>query len=775
MESLLRLLVRRRPREGWLLWLLALATVLLVAVGAGAAGWVPHLGLLLSAVIIMGYAAGFWLSRAARPDYPDAQATGRRRLLGLAAACILTLWGVLVASLLVGWREAPQVAEGSYWLLTPLMRAGLALTEMAARLAQWTSDVRTVGRAGHADADAVFRWLLSMIAWAAAAWAAWWLFARQRTLVALLPAGLLLATNAFLFWDGRLWLPFFLAGLALVGALMQRHALEQRWQRLGMDYSVDARLDILMAAGGVALLVMMASFVMPRVVLQPTADWFTGLVAAPVDQIERTGQQLFPGLRRSPGALLATGGRAGAMPRTHLLTDGPELSQEVVMRISTDDLAGLAFGQQPSAAMQHAWRGLTFDSYDGRGWRNSRLTAEDFSAGQPWSDETLPWRRPLRQWVALERGGDRALYAAGEPLSANRPFQLLLRGSADQPADQMAAMLASGRRYQVLSLTPAADEAVLRAAGADYQPQVAALYLALPPTLPERVGQLAQAVTAGATTPYDQALALEAYLRQFPYDLQVAAAPAGRDVVDYFLFDVQAGYCDYYASSMVVMARSLGIPARLAVGYATGDYDSATRAFVVREKDAHSWPELYFPEIGWLRFEPTAAQPAPLRTPSSDQPPMFVTGGQAQVQADLQTFREDEIVRQRVGWLIVVSVATVFALAVWLWRRRRPEPELASLYGRLGRWGRRLGRAPPPGDTPGQYGQRLSAQVQAVATSAAEPAAEGVQRFVHSFEAAQYSPRAEEAEREARWLWPGVERLLRRVWVGRLWRGKGKG
>jgi hypothetical protein len=318
-------------------------------------------------------------------------------------------------------------------------------------------------------------------------------------------------------------------------------------------------------------------------------------------------------------------------------------------------------------------------------------------------------------------------------------------------------------------MVPAADESVLRAAGSDYPPDVARLYLALP-DLPARVRALAQEVATGAATPYDQALALEAYLRQFPYDLTIAEPPAGRDVVDYFLFDGRAGYCDYYASAMVVMARSLGIPARLAIGYATGDYDPNSRAFVVREENAHSWPELYFPGAGWVRFEPTAAQAPPERLPAWSEPPLYPAGSAAQVQGDLQTFREDEIVRQRVGWLAVAGVAFALLVAGWVWRRRRPQPELAALYGRLGRWGRRLGAAPGPGDTPGQYVHLLGDRVLAGEDGAAQPALEQVQRFVRSFEAAQYGPQPVEAEREARGLWPGVERALRGLWRRRLWR-----
>lgn len=286
------------------------------------------------------------------------------------------------------------------------------------------------------------------------------------------------------------------------------------------------------------------------------------------------------------------------------------------------------------------------------------------------------------------------------------------------------------------------------------------------PALPARVGQLALEVTAGAATPYDQALALEAYLRRFPYDLSVSAPPAGRDAVDYFLFDAQAGYCDYYASAMVVMARSLDIPARLAVGYTSGAYDPTGHSFVVTEQNAHSWPEFYFPQIGWVRFEPTAslAQPERLIPYDLPTPPETALGeGLTQVQMDLQSFREDQIVRQRAGWLAVLLTAGALAAAVWQLRRRRPPPALALLYGRLAGWARRLGAAPRPGDTPSQLAQALDLRMSAVQADAA--VGEQVQQFVRSFEAAQYGPRPDEAERETRGLWPALARGLQRIWL----------
>ena len=114
---------------------------------------------------------------------------------------------------------------------------------------------------------------------------------------------------------------------------------------------------------------------------------------------------------------------------------------------------------------------------------------------------------------------------------------------------------------------------------------------------------------AGAVTPYHQARVIESYLRDnIKYNELIPRPPAGQDPVDWVLFDHQEGYCNYYASAMIVMLRSLGIPARMAAGFAQGTYDNEEGMYVVTEHDAHTWVEAYFPGYGWIEFEPTTAQ-----------------------------------------------------------------------------------------------------------------------------------------------------------------------
>ena len=147
------------------------------------------------------------------------------------------------------------------------------------------------------------------------------------------------------------------------------------------------------------------------------------------------------------------------------------------MRVSTDELAALAPGESPSPEMRHYWRALTFDTYDGHGWRNSPVEQEELNAGDPWFEETLLWRRPVKQSVEMKSSGNRALFAAGEPLAVNRPYRALVHTSTDSRSDGLVALTANGRRYEIVSLVPAAGEIALRAAGSAYPSHIAEQYL----------------------------------------------------------------------------------------------------------------------------------------------------------------------------------------------------------------------------------------------------------------------------------------------------------
>jgi hypothetical protein len=210
---------------------------------------------------------------------------------------------------------------------------------------------------------------------------------------------------------------------------------------------------------------------------------------------------------------------------------------------------------------------------------------------------------------------------------------------------------------------------------------------------------------------YDLVMALTSYLQQnFQYTQQLGHVPAGRDPVDWFLFDVKKGYCEQFATAETLMLRSLGVPARLATGYSTGDYNPVLDQAVVRERDAHAWVEVWFPNHGWVPVDPSPGF-SPLA--ATQFPNHWAAAGIAQLIPHL-TISAPMAALGPLGALAVIPIAIVIALGVtlvWAWarrRRRRPpskrappgQSELLRLYERVqGRLGRR--RAPP--ETPLEY------------------------------------------------------------------------
>jgi hypothetical protein len=204
---------------------------------------------------------------------------------------------------------------------------------------------------------------------------------------------------------------------------------------------------------------------------------------------------------------------------------------------------------------------------------------------------------------------DRATLAVQVPTNSaqNGSLWTIDRLSSIQPNTSAGAY-----RVTVAQSTASIDD--LRAAGTNYKPWLQP-YMEPPsanyrdPKVLARIRELARKIVtdANAETPYDQASAVEAYLRsgKFTYTLQPPPTPEGRDPLDYFLFTSYKGYCEFFATAMGDMLRSLKIPTRLVNGYGPGTFDSTVPGFVVRSDDAHTWVEVYFPDYGWIPFEPT--------------------------------------------------------------------------------------------------------------------------------------------------------------------------
>jgi len=259
---------------------------------------------------------------------------------------------------------------------------------------------------------------------------------------------------------------------------------------------------------------------------------------------------------------------------------------------------------------QHYWRAGVFATYTGAGWQP--LTASAPGAVPATPPPGHYWLSQQFQILALH---GEAQFAVNRPISATSGAAI----SADAADADTALLTGPASDYSVTSLATLVSQTELRSAGNGYPAAIRAAYLQLPAELPARVAGLAAQIASGAPDPYDQALKLQDYLRRtYAYRLDVPPPPAGRDAVDYFLYEAPGGYCSYYASAMAVMLRTLGVPARVATGYAMGEYDTTRGAYRVSGADAHAWVEVYFPAFGWVEFEPTPARAVFDRPAGSD-------------------------------------------------------------------------------------------------------------------------------------------------------------
>ncbi|MFN8380691.1 MAG: transglutaminase domain-containing protein [Anaerolineales bacterium] len=506
------------------------------------------------------------------------------------------------ASVLFSAFSSHQPVDSSAMLLAreELFQKSLGL---GSRLFEWVSGLLH----GIQIEDPVIRTLIwCLLLWLVAVWAGWQMYRKNHLLVGIFPTTLLLAF--IINYTGKkieiLWVHL---GLLLLLLGLTNFA-EQRslWESSKKDYSESTIFETFAVVIVLTITLTVFSSLASTASIKDIID----NMRESRTQAPSAAQGKFLGLEPVKNNANVTGIRSG-LPRSHLLTAGPELSKQLVMKISTGELPPMPAIVNESVP-RYYWRTLTYQIYNGAGWSNPTAFGSDVTPDETLVDEIPSEYRVLNQSVTFSNGAIDRLYWAGTLQSASVPFEAVwLRKAERTPLlySNMLAALASTETYQAKSLVLNVDAETLRASPSVYPEWVSRQFLSLPKTVPTRVYGLARDLTASAFTPYDRALAIESYLRTFPYSLEVDTPPQGRDVADYFLFDLQKGYCDYYATAMVVLARAAGLPARLVIGYVGGTYDVEHAQYVVTENYAHSWVEIYFAKVGWVEFEPTSNLP----------------------------------------------------------------------------------------------------------------------------------------------------------------------
>jgi transglutaminase-like putative cysteine protease len=290
------------------------------------------------------------------------------------------------------------------------------------------------------------------------------------------------------------------------------------------------------------------------------------------------------------------------------------------------------------------WRARVYDFYQDAQWESTSAEQIDFSPANDNLSIPDTGEREIVEVSITPRNSLITLYSPTQPIWFSRPgglnFNQLEDGFIDIVNMEARPFIRPGETYQVRSSIPAVTQFQLRDAGVDYPQWVLDRYLQVPEEITPRTRLLAARIAEGRETPYEVVNAMTVWLREnIEYVEIIAEPPSNQERIDWFLFEYQKGFCNYYSTAMVMMLRSVGIPARWAVGYAQGlvldgrpvDMPEQLRGQIpeiffeeevtynVRQLDAHAWPEIYFPGIGWVEFEPTVSQ-TPLIRPRGIDP-----------------------------------------------------------------------------------------------------------------------------------------------------------
>lgn len=740
---------------------------------------------------------------------------------GLTALPAITLGGLAVGTIFGRLKWLPGV-------LAHILSAALGIAWMVSRVGPFLGDgldtwrdqatellirtivlIRLVSNGGTGDDVLLFIAVLGLLAYVLGYTTMWVLLRRGWAWwVVLLNAIVLLINLTYASPKPPAILFFVFTGAALLVLVHQTYqSRAQTWEAALLEYPDLLGWRVVASGAMVVVVLMLLTTLLPTRITSAQVAHAWQRVRQPWQTVQQRWDRTFSTINAPANAV--GGGFSG---RSLTLSGARSLGNRLVMEVSTKRF--------------DYWRATAFDRYNGTlSWFN---TTGDLARATLGLDSSERARTPLAANAVMplidslgrevvtqtyrlrEDNSLGTLFTATQPISVSMPILVehtyLPSGASPVPNFSDSSLLIAqqpmraGTSYNVASMVADVDKSTLRAAASTYDPWVQR-YLQLPATLPQRVRDEARRVVieADANNAYDKAEAIQASLRTLTYDEQIPSPPDDRDGVDYFLFDLRRGYCDYFASAMVVMLRAEGVPARLVSGYAGGVLNPETRRYEVRQNVAHTWPEVYFPGYGWQRFEPTPASyavlPTRAETPAEQQAADDATDNASGVDGGLTDPELDAIERlflerneqqsldasavqaaiqarlaeeRRRAWrqrgAIGAGLGSVLLIALVIIRRSRRMSPAAEAYASVLRYSNWAGIGPGTAATPVEAAQQISEYLP----EQRRP----LHIVAEAYTAERYAPAGEmpSGEVEQAWhdvRWPLIGAMLSRPWRAR--------
>jgi len=583
---------------------------------------------------------------------------------------------------------------------------GSRILTLGSRLADWIQSLLR----GKPFFDPVVTALIwGILIWLIATWVMWLTIRVQKPLIGIIPVMTL--TSLSLVYTGKSaynLIPMlgFMIGLVV---LVRYDTYEALWRSENIKFASTIRERMLAFSFILAIGLMIFASFSPSFSIRRIVDFINRITADTVNEDDLVHSLGLDPPPKPKDISVFDSRQWGGLPNEHLIGSGDELSDQLMMIVK---VKGSDPGADPVDLTEriYYWRSLTYDQYVGQGWASRNSIDQEYNPGEKTLSNWPDNYRIIRQEVEFVEDLGGLLFTAGIPLSTDQPFQVAWRAKIiNQEVFDIFGASIQGYQYMADSLQPIASREELQAAGQEYPDWIRDRYLKLPESVPERVISLARDITATEPTPYDRAAAIESFLREIPYTLDLAQPPQDQDITDYFLFSVKRGYCDYYATAMAVLSRAAGMPARLVTGYIGGYYVPSVGAYLVTADLAHAWTEVYFPGYGWIIFEPTGSRPEidrladPILNLSQDYSLLF-----------------DPLVPEKpkilVKWWLIILTVLIFPpllgftaiLLDDLFLNLLPvEKQLPRIYRRIYRYARWAGHSSLPGDTTYEFVDKL--------------------------------------------------------------------
>lgn len=634
----------------------------------------------------------------------------------------------------VGWGRWTTYLVGSLFaaLLIPLLAASVAYPE-GAPLGQLYRETAASVVAAYADivvrnqASTVeylhYLLTLGLLVWATSMFASYAVFGHRRPLNAVTVVGLLLVANMAITVNDQLG-HLVLFSLAALFLLVRGHVLEEQSEWLRRKIGDPASIASVHLRGGtafIAVAVAGALFLTQAAASKPLAGAWDG-VSDGLVILSRSLQRFLP---------------AGGANRTLGVSFGPTAAVQQVW--TTDSAPAVTIQRPPGDTGDYYWRAVTYDRLELTGWSVSDAATIGREPSAPLleglsDDVAAANRRQVLVTVTPQDFSGSTILSPQTPIGVDEPTRLtVLAGGYFASLDRDGG---SGP-YSVTALVPVSgnepgqlSEAALRAAGQDYPKEVMDLYL---PVAAGSIGPDAQALEdkivaeARSSAPYDLAARMVDELHSSTYIYQTDVRDvdcAGLGTVECFA-RFKRGFCQYYAATMAVILRDLGVPTRIAQGFLPGSADPDTGVERILNSNAHAWVEVYFPDYGWVTFDPTGGGVAAIAPLPSGRP---VASGSPRPSNSAGLPRRDgrdpleadpgggsgggTASRASLGPLVGVAALLLLSLggvafAVWQ-RGPRGATSADAAYGTVARMASRFGFGPRPNQTVYEYAGVLS-------------------------------------------------------------------